>query len=93
MLDPVVKDWFLDYHECMNVKHTWNMMQSWRRAQEMFLSLLKDVCRWTHSECKKKNKDRKLNIAHLTLLGQAGNILAGQVALTSRTYERSSLLN
>ena len=66
----------------------WNMMQSWRRAQEMLLSLLKDVheaivYRWTHSECVKKNnagRERKLNIAHL-------NNLASQVALTSRTYQ------
>ena len=34
-IDPDVKGWFLDYHEFMKVKHKWNMMQSWRRAQEM----------------------------------------------------------
>ena len=31
-IDPDVKDWFLDNHECMKVKHKWIMMQSWRRA-------------------------------------------------------------
>ena len=56
-IDPDVKDWFLDYHECMKVKHKWNMMQSWRRAQEMLPSLLKYVHeatfeKWTHSDCK-----------------------------------------
>ena len=43
MVDRYVKDWFLDYNECMKVTHKWNMMQSWRRAQEMLPSLLKDV--------------------------------------------------
>ena len=49
-IDPDVKDWFLDYHECMKVKHKRNMRQSWR------LSLLGNVneatyYRWTHSDC------------------------------------------
>ena len=78
LVGAVVKDWFLDYHECTNVKHKWNMVQSWRRAQEMLPSLLKDVhepgfCRWTHSDHDKRNgvgKKHKLNVAHLTLLGQ-----------------------
>ena len=30
-IDLDVKDWFLDYHECMKVKHKWNMRQSGRR--------------------------------------------------------------
>ena len=42
-IDPDVKDWFLDYHECMKVKHKWNMRQSWRRAQEMLPCLLGGV--------------------------------------------------
>ena len=80
----------------MKVKHKWNMMQSWRSAQEMLPSLLKDVHedsvkRWTHSDCAKKKKagrQRKLNIAYLTLLGQVCNNLASQVALTSCTYRK-----
>ena len=32
---PDVKDWFLDYHGCMKVKHKWNMRQSWRRARDV----------------------------------------------------------
>ena len=96
-IDPDVKDWFLDYHECMKMKHKWNMRQSWRRAQEMLPSLLGNVneatyYRWTHSDCAKKNKagrQRKLNIAHRTLLGQVFNNLASQVALTSCTYRKT----
>ena len=97
-VDPVVKDWFLDNHEGMKVKHKWNIMQSWRRAQEMLPSLLKDVhesglYRWTHCDHKTKNKDRrgreyKLNVAHLTMPGQVCNNLAWQVALTSCTYQK-----
>ena len=34
MVDPDVKDWFLNNHECMKVKHKWYMMQSWRRARK-----------------------------------------------------------
>ena len=90
------KEWLFDSHECMKVKHRWNMMKSWRRAQEMLPSLLKDVnaasvYTWTHSDCAKNNKtgrERKLNIANPTLLGQAGDNLAGQVAVTSRTYQQ-----
>ena len=86
----------LDYNECMTVKHKWNMMQSWRRAQEMLPSLLKDVheasvYRWTHSDRGKKNKDGreyKPNVANLTLHGQVCNNLASQVALTSRTCQK-----
>ena len=78
-IDPDVKDWFLHYHECMKVKNKWNMKQSWRRAQEMLPSLLKDVHEttfysWTHSDHGKKTKasrKRKLNIE---------NNLASQVA-------------
>ena len=94
MVDPDVEDWFLDYHECLKVKHKWNTTQSWRRGQEMLPSLLKDVHqasvdRWTHSDCAKNKAGRewKLNIAHLTLLGQMCNNLVSQVALTSRTYQ------
>ena len=42
--------------------------------------------RWMHSDCAKKDKagrQQKVNIAHLTLLGQVCNNLASQVALTS----------
>ena len=95
-IDPDVKDWFLDYHECMKVKHKWNMRQSWRCAQEMLPSLLGNVneatyFRWTHSDCARKNKagrQRKLNVAHPTLLGQVCSNLASQVALTSCTYRK-----
>ena len=95
-IDPDVKDWFLDYHECMKVKHEWNMKESWRRAQEMLPSLLENVNEatvysWTHSDCAKKKKagrERKLNIAHLTLLGQVCNNFASQVALASCTYRK-----
>ena len=41
-------------------------------------------------DCAKKNKagrERKLNVAHLTLLSQVCNNLASLVALTSRTYQ------
>ena len=74
-IDLDVKDWFLDYHEHMKVKHKWNMLQFWRRAQEMLPSLLKDVheatlYRWTHSECVKKNEaGRELVVQQLCRSG------------------------
>ena len=49
VVDPDVKDWFFDYHECMKVRHKWNVMQSLRRAQEMLSSLLKDVHDASHT--------------------------------------------
>ena len=62
----------------------------------MLPNLLKDVhesgvYRWTPGDCGKKNKNgkkRKLNVAHLTLLGQVCNNFASQVALTSCTYQK-----
>ena len=36
----------------------------------------------------KNGKKRKLNVAHLTLLGQVCNNFASQVALTSCTYQK-----
>ena len=56
-----------------------------RACLETFLT------RWTHSDCAKKNKagrQRKLDVAHLTLLGQVWNNLASLVALTSCTYRK-----
>ena len=32
-IDPDVKDWFVDYHEYMEVKHKWNVMQSVSEAR------------------------------------------------------------
>ena len=74
-------------HECIQVKHKWNMRLSSRRAQEMLPSLLENVNEatyygWTRSDCARKNKggrERILSIAHLTLLGQVCNNLASQV--------------
>ena len=63
----------------------------------MLPSLLNDVHEATVYRCGRivdrgeKNKggrERKLNIAHLTLLGQVCNNFAGQVALTSVTYRK-----
>ena len=74
-IDPDVKDWFLDHHECMKVKHKRNMRQSWRRAQEMLPSLLGHVneatyYRWTHSDCAKNKAGRERMPNNLTVLGQ-----------------------
>ena len=53
-IDPDVKDWFLDCHECMKVKRKWNnrernLVIGWRTMLERQLSICSPLVCWRDS--------------------------------------------